>query len=117
MSRSLFHFTIQYFFHFLAFLVIAIGILHLAVTFFIYPRLSETALWFAIAGLALIFNGIINLICQRISSHHFQLRLVNVLTNGLMIVFCILLAMVMPEIQVFVLLFCFCILLFYPLKK
>lgn len=42
-------------------LMIGIGLLHALATFAFYKRLSEAALWFAGAGLAGIFIGLLNL--------------------------------------------------------
>lgn len=42
-------------------LVLGIGLLHTVATFAFYKRLSEAAVWFAGAGLAGIFIGLLNL--------------------------------------------------------
>lgn len=49
------------FYQFVTWLIIVIGIIHLIVAFFKYDKLIPDAIWFASAGLALIFAGFLNL--------------------------------------------------------
>ena len=46
-------------------LIIALGVLHIFVTFVDYDEFSLRALWFASAGIAIILAGFVNLILLR----------------------------------------------------
>jgi hypothetical protein len=48
-----------------AYLIIALGVLHLLFTFRNYDEFTLDALWFASAGVAIIFAGFLNLITIR----------------------------------------------------
>lgn len=45
-----------------AYLIVALGIVHLAFTFAAYSRFSFNALWFIGSGLAIIFAGFLNIV-------------------------------------------------------
>lgn len=45
-----------------AWIILALGVVHLCVTPFAYSHLSQSAVWFAGAGLAGIFAGMLNLL-------------------------------------------------------
>jgi hypothetical protein len=46
----------------LAFLIVLLGLIHFAATFFIFDALSARALWFASGGIAIVLTGLLNLL-------------------------------------------------------
>ena len=83
-------------------LIIALGVLHVAVTFHDYDSFSLRALWFAGTGVAIILAGFLNLILLRDAGKDRVVRLLCCLTN---LFFALLFAAValfmLPQPQVF----------------
>lgn len=86
-------------------LIFTFPIAHLLYPLFDRTGLSSAAsvMWFLSGGLAMFFNGCINLI-HLVEKTRFA-RLMSVVTNAVMLLFLIILCMVISEIQVFVLTF------------
>jgi hypothetical protein len=83
-------------------LIIALGVLHVSVTFFDYSSFSVRALWFVGTGIAIILAGFINLILLRDAGKDRAVQLLCSVTN---IIFALLFAsalFVLLQPQVFV---------------
>lgn len=72
-----------------AWLIVGMGALHLGVTPLRYPRINASAMWFASAGLALIFLGAFNLLRNRYAIVAPGLRGVCVAANLSFGLFCV----------------------------
>ncbi len=70
--------------------IVILGVGHAALTFKNYKKLEENAFWFFSAGLALIFNGLINYMNMVIKSL-FTFK-IAVTANILLLIFAIILA-------------------------
>jgi hypothetical protein len=68
-----------------AWIILALGAVHVCVTPFAYGRLSQSAVWFAGAGLAVIFAGMLNLIRIRHSNEMPALRTFSLIANLLLL--------------------------------
>ncbi len=64
-----------------AYLIVALGLLHLAFTFHDYDAFTLRALWFAGAGFAILFAGFLNLIVLRLAGRDALARTLCVVTN------------------------------------
>lgn len=62
-------------------LMIALGLLHVSVTFVDYDTFSLRALWFAGAGVAIILAGFLNVVLLRDAGKDRVVRLLCVLAN------------------------------------
>lgn len=62
-------------------LMIALGLLHVSVTFVDYDTFSLRALWFAGAGVAIILAGFLNVVLLRDAGKDRVVRLLSVLAN------------------------------------
>jgi hypothetical protein len=68
-----------------AWIILALGVVHLCVTPFVYGHFSQAAVWFAGAGLAGIFGGMLNLIRIRHANHVPGLRTFSFIANLLLL--------------------------------
>lgn len=66
---------------------IALGLVHIAATFRIFPRLSGAAVWFAGAGLAIILTGALNLLRRIYGEAALGVRIVCLVANVVMTAF------------------------------
>lgn len=64
-----------------AYLIIALGVLHLLFTFHDYEAFTLRALWFAGAGFAVIFAGFLNLSLLRLATSDALVRALCVIAN------------------------------------
>ena len=64
-----------------AYLIIALGVLHLLFTFHDYGEFTLDALWFASAGFAIIFAGFLNLISARTAGRDALVRVLCFVSN------------------------------------
>lgn len=81
-------------------LLVALGVVHTALTPMFYGRLSPGALWFAGAGLAMIFVGFLNIIFSRNAGQDRVARLLCYIANLTTAAFGILIVLVDNEPQV-----------------
>ena len=81
------------------------AIAHLLYPLFDHSELTsaDEVMWFLSGGMAMLFNGCINLIHLVIKSSF--TRLIGIITNAVMLFFLIVLCVIIPEIQVFILTF------------
>ncbi len=82
-------------------LIVALGVLHLSVTFFDYDRVSIGALWFVGTGIAIVLAGFLNLVLLRDAGKDGVVRMLCAVTN---IIFAVLFAaalFLLPQPQVF----------------
>ncbi len=82
--------------------IIALGILHVLVTFRDYDSFTVRALWFASAGVAIILAGFLNIILLRDVSRDRVVWLLCSTANLIFAVMFILALLVLPQPQVFV---------------
>ncbi len=87
---------------FLTGIIIALGVLHVLVTFFDYDGFSVNALWFASAGVAIILAGFLNVILLRDIGKDRVVWLLCLITNLIFAVMFILALLILPQPQVFV---------------
>jgi hypothetical protein len=87
---------------FLTGIIIALGTLHVLVTFRDYDSFSVRALWFASAGLAIILAGFLNLILLRDIGKDRVVLMLCLLTNLIFSVMFVLALLVLPQPQVFI---------------
>jgi hypothetical protein len=64
-------------------LLLIIGVVHVASTAVIFGRPSDSAAWFAGAGLALVFSALLNLIARRHEAHDRFVWWTQQVVNGL----------------------------------
>ena len=83
-------------------IIIALGILHVSVTFHDYDSFSAGALWFAGAGVAIILAGFLNVILLRDVGKDAVVRALCLITNLTFAVMFVLALLVLPQPQVFV---------------
>ncbi len=83
-------------------IIIALGVLHVSVTFHDYESFSVGALWFAGAGVAIILAGFLNVILLRDASKDTVVRVLCLITNLTFAVMFLLALLVLPQPQVFV---------------
>ncbi len=82
--------------------IIALGVLHVSVTFHDYDSLSAGALWFASAGVAIILAGFLNITLLRDAGKDGVVRVICVATNLTLAVMFVLAWLVLPQPQVLV---------------
>ena len=82
-------------------IIIALGVLHVSVTFHDYDSFSVEALWFASAGIAIILAGFLNIVFQRDISKDLTVRTLCIITNLIFAVMFILALIILPQPQVF----------------
>ena len=68
-----------------AWMILVLGVVHLCVTPFVYSRFTQAAVWFAGAGLAGVFAGMLNLIRIRHAASIPALRTFLLLANLLLL--------------------------------
>jgi hypothetical protein len=83
-------------------IIIALGVLHVLVTFHDYDSFSLRALWFASAGVAIILAGFLNIILLRNAGKDTVVWTLCIITNLIFSVMFVLALMVLPQPQVFV---------------
>ena len=83
-------------------LIIALGTLHVLVTFHDYDSFSVRALWFAGAGVAIILAGFLNVIVLRDAGRDWVVRLLCIITNLIFAVMFLLALMILRQPQVVV---------------
>lgn len=83
-----------------AILLIALGVVHTALTPVFYGRLSPGAMWFAGSGLAMIFVGFLNVAFGRVVGRDAVIRALCYAANLLTLVFEVLIVVVDGEPQV-----------------
>lgn len=83
-------------------IIIALGVLHVLMTFHDYDSFSVRALWFASAGVAIILAGFLNTILLRDVSKDLVVWTLCIITNLIFSVMFVLALMVLPQPQVFV---------------
>jgi len=83
-------------------IIIALGILHVLVTFHDYDSFSVRALWFASAGVAIILAGFLNIILLRDAGKDTVVWTLCLITNLIFAVMFVLALLVLPQPQVFV---------------
>jgi hypothetical protein len=82
------------------YLLIALGVVHTALTPAFYGRLSPGALWFAGSGLAMIFVGFLNVAHGRVGGRDTAVRALCYAANLLTLAFGVLIVVVDSEPQV-----------------
>jgi hypothetical protein len=83
-------------------IIIALGVLHVSVTFHDYDSFSVRALWFASAGVAIILAGFLNVILLRDVGKDKVVWILCLITNLIFAVMFVLALLVLPQPQVFV---------------
>lgn len=83
-------------------IIIALGILHVLVTFHDYDSFSVRALWFASAGVAIILAGFLNIILLRDVGKDTVVWTLCLITNLIFAVMFTMALLVLPQPQVFV---------------
>jgi len=81
-------------------LLVALGVVHTALTPMFYGRLSPGAMWFAGAGLAMIFVGFLNIAFARVAGKDRVIRILCYLANLTTAAFGVLIVVVDNEPQV-----------------
>jgi hypothetical protein len=87
---------------FLTGIILALGLLHVLVTFHDYESFTVEALWFAGAGVAIILAGFLNLIRLRAAGRDRLVRLLCLITNLILALMFLLALWILPQPQVFV---------------
>ena len=83
-------------------IIIALGILHVLVTFHDYDSFTVRALWFASAGVAIILAGFLNIILLRDVGKDTVVWLLCLITNLIFAAMFVFALWVLPQPQVFV---------------
>ena len=83
-------------------IIIALGILHVLVTFHDYDSFTVRALWFASAGVAIILAGFLNVILLRDVGRDRVVWVLCLITNLIFAVMFVLALLILPQPQVFV---------------
>jgi hypothetical protein len=83
-------------------IIIALGLLHVSVTFHDYDSFSLGALWFASAGVAIILAGFLNIILLRDVGKDRVVWLLCLVTNLIFAVMFVLALLILRQPQVFV---------------
>jgi hypothetical protein len=83
-------------------IIIALGVLHVLVTFHDYDSFTVTALWFASAGVAIILAGFLNVILLRAVGKDRVVWMLCFITNLIFAVMFVLALLVLPQPQVYV---------------
>jgi len=84
------------------YLIIALGVLHLLFTFHDYDEFTLRALWFASAGVAIIFAGFLNLISIRLAGRDALARTLCFISNIVLTALFVAALWLMQQPQVFV---------------
>lgn len=87
---------------FLTGIILALGTLHVLVTFHDYESFTVGALWFVGAGVAIILAGFLNLIRLREAGRDRLVRALCLITNLIFAVMFLLALWILPQPQVFV---------------
>lgn len=82
--------------------IIALGVLHISMTFHDYDTFSMRALWFAGTGVAIILAGFLNIVLLRDAGRDRVVRLLCVITNLIFAVMFVAALLLLPQPQVFV---------------
>lgn len=82
--------------------IIALGVLHVSVTFHDYDSFTVRALWFASAGVAIILAGFLNIILLRDAGKDAVVWVLCLVTNLIFTVMFALALLILPQPQVFV---------------
>ncbi|HEX8636074.1 MAG TPA: hypothetical protein VF703_18145 [Pyrinomonadaceae bacterium] len=85
-----------------AYIIIALGVLHLLFTFHDYDEFTLRALWFAGAGCAIIFAGFLNLISVRLAGRDALARALCFIANVALTALFVAALWLMRQPQVFV---------------
>jgi len=83
-------------------IIIALGVLHVLVTFHDYDSFTVRALWFASAGVAIILAGFLNIILLRDVGKDRVVWMLCLITNLIFAVMFVVALLVLPQPQVFV---------------
>jgi hypothetical protein len=83
------------------YLIIALGALHLLFTFHDYDAFTLRALWFAGAGIAIVFAGFINLISIRLAGRDALVRTLCLISNLVVVALFVAALWLMRQPQVF----------------
>lgn len=83
-------------------IIIALGILHVLVTFHDYDSFSVRALWFASAGVAIILAGFLNIVLLRDVGKDRVVWTLCIIANLIFAVMFVLALLVLPQPQVLV---------------
>lgn len=81
-------------------LLVALGVVHTGLTPTFYGRLSAGAMWFAGAGLAMIFVGFLNIVLSRDAGGDRGVRILCYIANLTTLIFGLLIVVVDNEPQV-----------------
>jgi hypothetical protein len=81
-------------------LLVALGVVHTSLTPMFYGRLSPGAMWFAGAGLAMIFVGFLNIALARVAGKDRVIAMLCYVANLTTVVFGVLIVVVDNEPQV-----------------
>jgi hypothetical protein len=84
------------------YLIVALGVVHLLFTFHDYDEFTLGALWFAGAGLAIIFAGFLNLISIRLAGRDALVRALCFISNLVLTALFVAALWLMRQPQVFV---------------
>ena len=84
-----------------AYLINALGVLHLLFTFHDYDEFTLHALWFASAGIAIIFAGFLNLISIKLAGRDALARTLCFVSNLVLTAFFVAALWLMRQPQVF----------------
>lgn len=80
-----------------AYLMIALGVIHLSFTPFAYSRFTDNTIWFMGAGLALIFAGFLNIVWVRNIGKDRAIYVLCLIANIILLSFFALAAFVIPS--------------------
>ena len=83
-------------------IIIALGVLHVLVTFHDYDSFSVRAMWFAGTGVAIILAGFLNIVLLREAGKDTVVRTLCLIANLVFAVMFVLALLVLPQPQVFV---------------
>lgn len=83
-------------------LIVALGLLHVSVTFYDYDGFSLEALWFAGTGVAIILAGFLNVILLRDAGKDKLVQTLCVITNVVFAWMFALALLILPQPQVFI---------------
>lgn len=83
------------------FLVIALGVIHIALTPVFYKQLTLQAMWYTGSGLALVLLGFINVAYFRQAGQDTLLQTMCIFSNAISVIFMAVLAFINRQPQVF----------------
>ena len=90
----------KYFDYFFTILLIILGVCHTSLTPVFFKIFDLNALWFAGTGMAFIFLGLINIF--RLRTAELLIKSLCSLSNGLALIFCILIVLKLNQPQAFI---------------